>query len=302
MNMGKIAISGSSGLIGKELESQLKANGHDILRLVRRKSDKPNDIFWDPTGAESSDEQLEGLDAIIHLAGEPIANGRWTKKLKKKILSSRVDGTKSLVEAISRLKSPPAAFLSASAIGFYGAQCGEEIIDETGSKGGGFLADVCEAWEEASRSKKLEHTRLVNLRIGVVLDKDGGALGKMLLPFKMGVGGTLGSGSQWMSWISLKDVTRAIIYALESNDISGPINLVSPNPVKNKKFTKALGKALKRPTILPAPEFAMKMAFGEMGTETILSDQRIVPNQLLQHGFEFEHPKIDDAFQSIFAR
>ena len=300
--MQKIAISGASGLIGKELSSQLESAGHKVHRLVRKPSEKPKEIFWDPKGTGPSTEQLEGFDAIVHLAGEPIANGRWTKKLKKKIMNSRVDGTKTLVDTIGQLKSPPSVFLSASAIGYYGAQCGDEIIDETGAKGGGFLADVCEAWEKASRSQKLEHTRLVNLRIGVVLDKDGGALGKMLLPFKMGVGGVLGSGRQWMSWISLHDVVRGIIYALESETISGPINLVSPNPVKNKKFTKALGKALHRPTVLPAPEFAMKMAFGEMGTETILSDQRIVPNQLLKHGFEFEHPKIDDAFQSIFAR
>ena len=300
--MVKIAISGASGLIGKELSSQLESAGHEVHRLVRKPSDKPQEIFWDPTGTELSTNELEGFDAIVHLAGEPIANGRWTKKLKDKIMNSRVDGTKTLVETISQLKSPPSVFLSASAIGYYGAQCGDEIIDETGTKGGGFLADVCEAWEEASRSQKLEHTRLVNLRIGVVLDKEGGALGKMLLPFKMGVGGVLGSGRQWMSWISLHDVVRGIIYALERETITGPINLVSPNPVKNKKFTKALGKALNRPTVLPAPEFAMKMAFGEMGTETILSDQRILPNQLLEHGFEFEHPKIDDAFQSIFAR
>jgi len=300
--MVKVAISGASGLIGKELRSQLEAAGHEVHRLVRKPSNKPKEIFLDPKETKLGTNELEGFGAVVHLAGEPIASGRWTKKLKNKIMKSRVEGTKALVDTISQLKSPPAVFLSASAIGYYGAQSGSEIIDENGAKGGGFLADVCEAWEEASRSQNLEHTRLVNLRIGVVLDKDGGALGKMLLPFKMGVGGVLGSGKQWMSWISLHDVVRAIIYALENETISGPINLVSPNPVKNKKFTKALGKALNRPTVLPAPEFAMKMAFGEMGTETILSDQRIVPKQLLEHGFKFEHPKIDDAFQSIFAR
>ena len=295
-----IAVSGSSGLIGQALVEALTEKGHTIHPIVRGPDvRRKNYIVWLPSGVDFDASQLEGIDAVVHLAGEPIGEGRWSSQTKIRIRASRVDGTKSLASAIPKLNKPPRVFLCASAIGYYGVDGQDQLMDESGAQGDGFLADVCGEWEAASQAAATETTRLVNLRFGVVLAKDGGALKKMLLPFKMGVGGVIGSGKQWMSWISLKDVVRAIEYSIENEALRGPINVVSPEPITNKEFTKALGDVLRRPTLFPVPKFGMKAMFGEMGEQTVLSNQRILPQQLIDSGFSFDFPDIKSALTDI---
>jgi len=291
----KILVSGSHGLIGKALISSLTREGNEVLRLVRRERIVGSpEVEWDPTRGSIDGQHLEGVDAVVHLAGESIAEGRWDHKKKRRIRESRVQGTKLLTDSLVRLTRPPGIFLSASAIGFYGNR-GDEILTETSNKGNDFLSDVCADWENATQPAIGKGIRVVNLRFGVILSTAGGALTKMLPPFRMGIGGRVGSGQQWMSWIALEDVIDAIEFALATDSLTGPVNIVAPNPVRNAAFTKELGAALSRPTLFPIPAFGARLAFGEMADALLLSSQRVDPARLKEHRFEFKYPTLNSA-------
>jgi uncharacterized protein (TIGR01777 family) len=290
----KILITGASGLIGRELRKSLEKKGHELLLAGRRPPQKPSQIKWTAEEGFSEPERLEGLDAVIHLAGESISGMRWTEEKKKAIRESRVRGTRSVVDTLAALNAKPKVFISGSAIGIYGNR-GDELMTEAEPPGDTFLADVCKAWEAESLRAVELGIRTVLLRTGIVLSKEGGALGTMLTPFKLGVGGVVGSGKQWMSWISLADEIAIINFVLENDRISGPINLVSPNPVTNEVFTKTLGELIHRPTILPLPGFAVKMVFGEMGDALLLDSTRAVPKRLQELGYEFKFPDLRSA-------
>ena len=273
---------------------RLQAGGHQVTRLVRG-TPKAGDIRWDPMGAVDL-AQLEGCDAVVHLAGESIA-GRWTPAKKSRILNSRVQGTMTIAAALARLQQKPKVLVSASAIGYYGSR-GDEMLDESSASGNDFLPEVARQWESATEPAARAGIRVVLVRFGVVLSGEGGALAKMLTPFKMGVGGRVGSGKQWMSWVSLDDVAGAIEHAINSSALRGPVNVVSPSPVTNEEFTKRLGEVLHRPTIFPMPEFAVKLAFGEMGESLLLGSQRVVPRKLQESGYKFIHPELTDALRA----
>lgn len=278
-----ILLSGSSGLIGSELKKNLESDGHQVTPLSR---DFDNPI------------NFEGIDAVIHLAGENIAQGRWTKAKKSEIKNSRINGTKKLSDQLATSPHKPSIFISSSATGFYGDRS-DDILDEESSQGAGFLPEVCVLWEKATKSAEQAGIRTIHIRTGVVLTKKGGALKKMLPPFLLGGGGILGNGKQYMSWISLKDEINAILFILNNNEISGAVNLTAPNPVNNKEFTKILGKTIKKPTILPLPGFAARLLFGEMAEAILLTGNRVLPNKLLNAGFNFTHPTLDKALESI---
>lgn len=286
----RIAVSGATGLVGSDLIKSLKNSGHSTLSLSRR-ADGVGSILWDPAKGVTSSEALEGIDAVVHLAGENIAGSRWTAAVKERIRSSRVDGTRNLVKSLASLKSPPKTLVCASAIGFYGHR-GEERLNETSAVGSGYLADVCKAWEAEAIEAEKFGVRVVRLRIGVVLSKKGGALAKMLLPFKLGVGGIIGSGKQYWSWIGLNDLVRIISFCVENEAVSGAVNAVSPNPMTNYDFTKAVGTVLHRPTIFPMPAFAAKLALGEMADDLLLSSIRVEPDKLRSLGFQFAQPDL----------
>lgn len=295
----KILISGASGLVGKSLIPTLRAKNHEVHRLVRQTPKSADEIEWNAeTGfSESEQAKLERFDAVMHLAGDNVASENWSDEKKRKIKESRTTGTRVLVDALKKTQSPPKHFISASAIGFYGSR-GDEILNERSAKGEGFLPDVCAAWE--SEIKRAESfARVAFLRIGVVLAKDGGALEKMLTPFKFGVGGTIGSGKQYMSWLALDDLIRMIHFALENESVRGALNAVAPNAVTNQEFTKTLGKVLGRPTFLPVPAFAIKTLFGEMGETLILEGSRVVPQKFLDAGFEFDFPNLEAAMKRV---
>jgi uncharacterized protein (TIGR01777 family) len=294
----RIAVTGASGLVGKALVAYLETAGHTVSRLVRG-TPGPGDIAWDP--ARGTVGSLEGQDAVVHLAGEPIAAGRWSDGLKKKILESRVQGTRVLGEALAKLARPPRVLVSASAIGFYGDR-GAEDLDEKASRGRGFLADVCHAWEEATAPAKAKGIRVVNLRIGVVLGAAGGALAKMLPPFLMGAGGPVGTGKQVLSWIALDDLLGAIELAIVREELSGPVNGVGPAPLEQAAFAKTLGHVLGRPAFAPLPAFMVRLLFGEMGTELLLAGQRVRPWALESAGFRFRHPTLEGALRFELGR
>ncbi len=282
----KILITGASGLIGSQLQRSFAGKGYEMLLASRGSPAKPGQILWDPTKGFESPEQLERIDAVVHLAGESISALRWSDEKKRAIRDSRVHGTRTLVDALAQLRAKPKVFVSASATGFYGDR-GDEIMTETTPAGDTFLAATTAEWEaEASRAQDLG-IRTVLIRTGVVLSKDGGALGTMLTPFKFGVGGVVGSGNQWMSWISMEDIVEIYNLAIENENLQGPINAVAPNPVTNKEFTKALGDVIHRPTILPLPAFAVNLVFGEMGDALLLDSTRVLPKRLLDQKFEF---------------
>ena len=291
----KVAVSGSHGLIGSALCQHLSGNGHTVLRIVRAGSVSTNaDISWNPESGTIDKEKLNGLDGIVHLAGENIAAGRWTDEQKKKIKDSRVKGTRLLAEALASLPLKPEVVVSGSAIGYYGDR-GDELLTESSQAGSGFLADVCKQWEESMTAAKSAGIRVVHPRTGVVLSTKAGALGKMLPIFKLGGGGVIGDGRQYMSWISLDDEVKALEFLLTNRNIEGPVNLVAPNPVTNEEFTLALGRALHRPTILPLPGFAAKIILGQMADELLLASQKCQPNKLLDSGYTFDYPKLDTA-------
>jgi uncharacterized protein (TIGR01777 family) len=288
----RIAISGASGLIGSALVGHLKSEGHTVQRLVRRAPVSPDEIQWDPKTGFVDISALRGVDAVIHLAGVGVSDKRWTKRFKSEILNSRLLGTTAIANAVAEVK--PQVFISASAIGWYG-DSGNRAVVESDSVGNDFLAAVCREWEGAA--DLAGNVRTVKLRTGLVLDPTGGALGRMLPLFRIGLGGKLGSGKQWWSWITLHDVIRAITFALE-NDISGPINLTSPNPVTNQEFTSALARAMKRPALFPAPAIALKIALGGFSSE-VLGSKKVMPNALTQAGFQWDYPHITPALQAL---
>jgi len=297
----KIVISGSHGLVGKALSKALVADSHEVFDLVRQKAPAgPRDIEWHPNEGVIDSASLENFDAVIHLAGENIAEGRWTDEKKRRIYDSRIKGTQLLSNALTSLAKTPTTFLSASATGFYGNR-GDEILDENATAGSGFLAKVCRDWEQATKAAEEAGIRVIQLRFGPILAREGGMLDKMLTPFKLGVGGKVGSGEQFISWVAIDDVVGAIKLALADGSLRGPLNIVSPNPVTNEEFTKVLGHALNRPTAMSIPAFAARFAFGEMADEMLLVSQRVVPKKLKEAGFEFQYPELDGAFRKYIA-
>lgn len=294
----KILIGGSSGLVGTALIKSLETQGHEIFRLVRHAPNSITEVEWSPDRYSIALARIEGFDAVINLAGESIAEGRWTDDKKRRIRESRVKGTKLLGDALANLAVPPKTFICASAIGYYGSRS-EEILTESSSPGNDFLADVCVEWEKATALAVEKGIRVVNARFGVILDTKGGALAKMLPPFRMGVGGKVGGGKQWMSWVTLSDVIGGLNFALTNDSIHGPVNYVAPNPVTNAEFTKTLGRVLSRPTLFPIPAFGVKLIFGEMGEALLLGGQRVAPKQLSSNGFKFEYPELEAALASM---
>ncbi len=288
----RIAITGASGLIGSALVGHLKSEGHTVQRLVRRTPVAPDEVQWDPKTGYVDLEALRGVDAIIHLAGAGVGDKRWNKKYKAEILNSRLMGTTTIAHAVTELS--PQVFISASAIGWYG-ESGNRAVVESDKCGDDFLAAVCREWEAAA--DLATNTRTVKIRTGLVLDPTGGALGKMLPLFRFGLGGKLGNGKQWWSWITLHDLIRAISFLLENN-ISGPVNLTAPNPVTNQEFTSALARALHRPALFPAPALGLKVALGGFSSE-ILGSKKVVPQVLAEAGFEWDYPHITNALTAL---
>jgi len=288
----RIAVTGSTGLIGSALVGHLKAEGHTVQRLVRRPALTPEEVTWDPKKGTVDLAALEGVDAIIHLAGAGVGDKRWSKKYRAEILNSRLLGTTTIASAVNTIK--PSLFICASAMGYYG-ETGNRAVIESDRPGNDFLATVCKEWEGAA--DLVRDVRTVKLRTGLVLDPADGALGKMLPLFRFGLGGKLGSGKQWWSWITLHDVIRAITFAIE-NDISGPINLTSPNPATNQEFTAALARALRRPALLPVPGFALKIALGGFSAE-ILGSKKVLPQALTDAGFTFDYPHLAPAIAEL---
>jgi len=296
----KILIAGSHGLVGTALIKSLEAEGHEIFRLVRHYPGSEAEIEWSPDRYSIQLARLEGFDAVVNLAGESIAE-RWTEEKKRRIRESRVKGTKLLGDALANLTQPPKTFICASAIGYYGNR-GDELLTETSAPGDDFLAQVCVEWEQATALATEKGIRVVNARFGVILDAKGGALAKMLPPFRMGVGGKIGSGEQWMSWIALDDVVGALKFALVNETLNGPVNFVAPNPVTNAEFTKTLGKVLSRPTLFPIPAFGVRWLFGEMADALLLASQRVEPSKLRDVRYEFLNPDLDGALRRALQR
>ncbi len=295
----RVLISGSSGLIGSALGTALRVRGDEIVALVRRPPANPSEVQWHERGSIEP-RALASSDAVVHLAGRNVAT-RWTSRAKREIFDSRVIGTRVLAEAAAesfRQTGNPKTFVVASAIGYYGSR-GDEILTEESSSGGGFLAEVVRRWEEAALPAKTAGLRVVQPRIGLVLSRDGGALAKMLFPFKMGVGGKIGTGEQWMSWITLTDLVRLLLRSLDDESISGVYNAVTPQPVRNRHFVKALGEVLHRPALLPLPEIAVRTIFGQMGVETLLSSSRVIPVRLQDVGHHFEYPELEIALERV---
>jgi len=293
----RVAITGSTGLVGTELKAFLLEHGHQPVAVVRGRGAGTGEISWDPKAGRLDAGCLSGIDAVVNLAGENIAAGRWTGARKREILESRVVGTRLLCERMAQASPRPRTLVSASASGFYGDR-GEETLVESSPPGRGFLAEVSRAWEDATSAARDAGVRVVHLRIGVVLSRKGGALAKMLPPFKLGVGGVLGDGTQYMSWITLEDLVRAIAHCLTVDGISGPVNAVAPRPVTNHEFTKTLGRVLRRPTILPVPAVALEVLLGEMGRELLLSSTRVRPAALEGAGFEFLYPALEEGLRA----
>ena len=294
----RILISGSHGLVGKALIESLQIDGHEIFRLVRHAPREESEVEWSPDRYSIALARLEGFDAAVHLAGESIAEGRWTDEKKKRILESRTRGTQLLSDALANLASPPRVLISASAIGYYGNR-GNEVLTEASSPGNDFLSGVCVEWEKATSLALEKGIRTVNARFGIILAKEGGALAQMLPPFRMCVGGRIGSGKQWMSWIALDDVVEGIKFALANDLIRGPVNFVAPNPVTNAEFTKTLGRALSRPTIFPIPAFGVRLVFGEMADALLLSSQRVEPERLKTSDYPFKYVQLEAALSHV---
>ncbi|MFY9231222.1 MAG: TIGR01777 family oxidoreductase [Candidatus Nanopelagicales bacterium] len=295
----KIAVTGASGLIGSALVPHLRGSGHDVMRLVRRPAASVDEISWDPQSGSVDLTRLEGTDAVIHLAGAGVGDHRWTDAYKREILDSRVDGTHTIVTAMTALEKRPAVLVSASAIGWYG-DTGDRPVDETAPAGTGFLADVVRAWEAAAGPAAAAGIRVVHPRTGLVVSSKGGAWARMLPLFKAGLGGKLGSGRQYWSWISLRDEIRALVFLLENEALSGPVNLTAPTPLTNAEVTSIMGTVLHRPTLLPAPAFALKAALGEFSTE-VLGSARVIPAVLESTGFTFEDPTLESALRAALA-
>lgn len=293
----RVAITGATGLIGKALTADLEQDGHTVLRLVRDRSRvTARAAYWSPAEGVVDTEALSGVDAVVHLAGEPIGGAlRWTESVKTRIRESRRQGTDVLARALASMDDKPAVLVSASAVGYYGNR-GDEVLTEASDPGVGFLPEVCQVWESAAAPAAEAGIRVVHPRTGVVLSADGGALERMLPPFKLGVGGKIGDGSQWFPWISLEDEVRALRHLIDGT-LDGPVNLAGPDPVTNAQFTKALGEVLGRPTALSVPAFAIKAALGEMGERLVLDSTRVVPSRLVEDGFAFVHTDVVSALR-----
>jgi hypothetical protein len=298
MPPSRILVSGASGPIGAALLPTLAAQGHEVTRLVRQPSSEKDALQWDPSKPLAA-ELVAGFDAVIHLAGETIV-GRWTDEKKKRILNSRIQGTRHLAEAAAKASPRPRTFISASAIGYYGDR-GDEILREDSASGNGFLAQVCRQWEASTRAAADGGIRTVQTRFGLVLSRQGGALPKMLVPFRLCLGGIVGSGKQWWSWVSVEDLVGAIIHAL-NHDQYGAVNVVAPNPVTNAQFTRILAKVLSRPAIFPVPAFAARLAFGQMADELLLASQRVTPAKLLAGNYQFQFTDLKSCLESLLQK
>ena len=293
----RILVTGASGLVGSALIPFLAAAGHQAVRLVRS-APGGDDIHWDPDAGVLDAQDLEGLHGVVHLAGENIASGRWSAAKKRRIKESRVRGTRLLAGALAGLESPPRVLVSASAIGFYGDR-GDEELSEGSAAGSGFLSEVCREWEAATAAAEGKGIRVVHARLGVVLGKDGGALAKMLTPFRLGAGGIIGNGRQYMSWITLDDTVAAIAHLLSTESAAGPVNVVAPAPVTNREFTRTLGGVLRRPTLFPMPGLAARLAFGEMADALLLASARVKPTGLLGSGYAFRHGSLEEGLRHV---
>jgi uncharacterized protein (TIGR01777 family) len=287
----KIAVTGSTGLVGSALVPLLTNAGHEVARLRRPAQ-------WDPEARTIHAAALNGLDVVVHLAGESIAAGRWTSARRARIRDSRVNGTKLIAETVAKVERPPQVLISASAIGYYGNR-GSEVLREDSGPGNGFLTDVCRQWEAATDTATRKGIRVVHLRTGIVLSKQGGALPQMLLPFKLGLGGRIGSGNQYWSWISLEDLCSAIVHCIQASGLHGPVNTVSPSPLTNLEFTKILGRVLHRPTIFPVPPFALRFVLGEMADALLLASTRVEPGKLLASRFIFRHKDLEATLKEL---
>jgi uncharacterized protein len=299
----RILITGASGLVGSRLTKELAQLGATPIAAVRRPvKDDARELYWNPDRGEIDRDKLEGIDAVVHLAGENISAGRWTEAFKQKILDSRVKGTHLVADALARLQRKPRVLVSASAIGYYGNR-GPETMTEQSPPDNDFLANACQQWEAACRPARDAGIPVTNIRIGVVLSPDGGALAKMLTPFKLGLGGKVGGGDQYMSWITLDDLVAAIISLLGRDEpIAGPVNVVAPNPATNLAFTKTLGRVIGRPTLFPMPAAAVRILFGEMGEALLLSSTRVAPEKLLSTGFQFRYPELEPALRHLLQK
>ena len=295
----KCLVSGAGGLIGSSLTASLTGGGHSVVSLSR--SAGGGSVLWNPaTGTPPESSAIEGCDAVVHLAGEGIA-GRWTAAKKRRIKESRINGTRLLADALAALQRPPRVLACASAVGFYGDR-GDEILDEGSPPGTDFLAETCQQWEAAAAPAAARGIRVVYLRFGVVLAKQGGALARMLTPFKLGLGGRIGDGTQYMSWIAIDDVIGAIQHALSREDLAGPVNTVAPAPATNREFTSTLARVLSRPAIFPMPAAVARLAFGEMADALLLSSQRVAPVRLLGSGYIFQQPRLEGALRHVLGR
>jgi uncharacterized protein (TIGR01777 family) len=296
----RIVVSGATGLIGSPLVAALQQRGTEVVRLMRApQAASPGALRWDPDRGTIDRAGLEGAEAVIHLAGENVF-GRWSRAKKQRIRDSRVQGTRIVSDALSALAKRPAVLLAASAIGYYGDQ-GDTKLTEQNQVGGDFLAEVARDWEAATASAARAGVRVVNMRFGVVLTPSGGALGMMLPPFRLGLGGSVGSGNQYVSWIELSDVIRAILHLLDRNDLAGPVNLTAPTPVTNRELAASLGRVLHRPSVMSVPAFALRMAFGAEGAELLQSGQRVLPARLIASGFHFRFETIEPALRHLLA-
>lgn len=300
-----VAVTGSTGLVGGALAPRLAAGGHRVVRLVRSTTTAllPGEraVSWDPDAGAIDSTGLVGVDAVVHLAGESIASGRWTEARKRRIRASRVGSTRLLAEALARLARPPRVLVAASATGYYGDR-GDLVLREDSAPGSGFLAGVCREWEAAAEPAARRGIRVVHLRIGLVLSRDGGALAALLTPFRLGAGGPVGSGAQWWSWITLDDLLGAILHALATEPLAGPVNAVAPNPVTNREFAKTLGRVLRRPALLPLPAFAARLVLGEMAGALLLASARVVPARLQATGYAFREPALEGALRRELGR
>jgi uncharacterized protein len=297
----KVAVAGGTGFVGAALTNALVRRGHGVTVLARRPRPASRDfsvVVWNPSNPAGLELVLSGFDAVVNLAGESVANGRWTEKRRRELVESRLESTRTLIEGMSKCSRKPSVLVNASAVGYYGARGGEELTEEA-LPGSGFLADLCVQWEEQARRAEALGVRVVLLRIGIVLGKGGGALAKMLPPFKLGVGGPLGSGRQGMSWIHIDDLTGLILQALESRAWQGVFNATAPEPVTNQEFSKTLGRVLRRPAFFRAPAPVLRLALGPMADEMLLSGQRVIPRKALQQGYSFQHPRLEEALRSL---
>lgn len=297
----KFLVTGASGLVGTALLSFLHAKNHEVYRLVRQPNQSNHTIYWNPVENQLAPKSLENFEGVVHLAGENIASGPWTSQKKEKILQSRLKGTQLLSQTLATLKHPPSIFISASAMGYYGHR-GDEILDEESHAGVGFLSQVAQQWEAATQPAQQAGIRVVQLRLGMILSNQGGAFPKIKRPFELGLGGRVGEGRQYISWIALADVIGIVEHILKTENLQGPVNATAPHPVTNTEFSKVLGRVFKRPTLFSVPAFAIRLILGEMGEELILSSIRVKPKRLLETGYSFQYNLLEEALHHLMQK